>query len=104
MSTALANAETVVIAIEGAGLRQSVLGSCAGRRGGEGQGNGVDVVVVAPPQESDIQGQIALVEDQLAKNIDGLAIAPTDPNALGPVIEERASRRRRRVHRHQGRQ
>ena len=34
---------------------------------------GVDLVVLAPPEESDIQAQIAQVEDQLAKGIDALA-------------------------------
>lgn len=48
---------------------------------------GVEVVVVAPPAESDVQAQITQVEDLIAQGIDGLAIAPTDPNALAPVIE-----------------
>ena len=49
---------------------------------------GVDLVVLAPPQESDIQSQISQVEDQLAKKIDALAIAPTDPNALAPIVDQ----------------
>ena len=74
---------------EGPRRRQPVLGGRRGRRARRRrQELGVDLVVVAPPQESDIQGQIALVEDQLAKNIDGIAIAPTDPNALAPIVEE----------------
>jgi ribose transport system substrate-binding protein len=58
--------------------------------GAEAKGKqlGVNVVVVAPPQESDVQGQIALIEDQLSKKVTAIAIAPTDPNALAPVLEE----------------
>ena len=48
---------------------------------------GVEVVVVAPPAESDVQAQITQVEDLIAQGIDGLAIAPPDPNALAPVVE-----------------
>lgn len=48
---------------------------------------GVDVVVVAPPAESDVQAQITQIEDLIAQGIDGLALAPTDPNALAPVVE-----------------
>lgn len=48
---------------------------------------GVEVVVVAPPAESDVQAQITQVEDLIAQGIDGLAIAPTDPNALAPVVD-----------------
>ncbi|HEY0918454.1 sugar ABC transporter substrate-binding protein [Devosia sp.] len=48
---------------------------------------GVEVVVVAPPAESDVQAQITQIEDLIAQGIDGLAIAPTDPNALAPVVD-----------------
>jgi ABC-type sugar transport system substrate-binding protein len=88
MATALAHAETVVIAMKGPGSGNPFWAAVEKGAMEKGKELGVDVVVVAPPQESDIQGQIALVEDQLAKNIDGLAIAPTDPNALAPVVEE----------------
>ena len=49
---------------------------------------GVDLVVLAPVQESDIQSQINQVEDQITKGVDGIAIAPTDPNALAPIIDD----------------
>ena len=48
---------------------------------------GVEVNVVAPPAESDVQAQISQIEDLIAQGIDGLAIAPTDPNALAPVVD-----------------
>ncbi|MCP4382173.1 MAG: substrate-binding domain-containing protein [Hyphomicrobiales bacterium] len=49
---------------------------------------GVDIVVLSPPTESDVQSQIAQVEDQLVKNIDALVIAPTDPNAVSPIVQQ----------------
>jgi ribose transport system substrate-binding protein len=48
---------------------------------------GVDVTVVAPPAESDIPGQIALVEDNAAQGAAGMAIAVTDAVALNPAIQ-----------------
>jgi ribose transport system substrate-binding protein len=48
---------------------------------------GVDVQVVAPPSESDIPGQISLVEDNTAQGAAGMAIAVTDAVALHPAIQ-----------------
>ena len=48
---------------------------------------GVEVIVVAPPAESDVQAQITQIEDLIAQKVDGIALAPTDPNALAPVVE-----------------
>ena len=48
---------------------------------------GVEVVVVAPPAESDVQAQITQIEDLIAQKVDGIALAPTDPNALAPVVD-----------------
>jgi len=81
-------ADTVVVAMKGPGSGNPFW--AAVQKGAEDKGKqmGVNVVVVAPPQESDIQGQIALVEDQLAKKVSAIAIAPTDPNALAPVLEQ----------------
>src|SRR5437879_938408 len=49
---------------------------------------GVQLTVLAPPQESDVPSQIAQIEDQLSKGVDGIAIAPTDPAALAPVLQK----------------
>lgn len=54
----------------------------------KGKELGVEVIVLAPPAESDVQAQIAQVEDQLAKGVSAIAIAPTDPAALRPVLEK----------------
>ncbi len=54
----------------------------------KGKELGVQVIVLAPPAESDVQAQIAQVEDQIAKGVNAIAIAPTDPAALRPVLEK----------------
>jgi ribose transport system substrate-binding protein len=53
-----------------------------------GTAAGVQLTVLAPPQESDVPAQIAQIEDAVAKGVDGIAIAPTDPAALAPVLQK----------------
>jgi ribose transport system substrate-binding protein len=53
-----------------------------------GTAAGVEVSVQAPPSESDVPAQIAQIEDALTKGVTGIAIAPTDPAALQPVIQK----------------
>ena len=53
---------------------------------------GVDLVLVAPPQEGDVQAQINQVEDQLAKGVDAIALAPGDPNAFAPIVDDAIKR------------
>ena len=48
---------------------------------------GVDLTVLAPPTESDVTAQIAQVEDAVTQGAAGIAIAPTDPEALGPALD-----------------
>lgn len=48
---------------------------------------GVSVTVVAPPTESDVQAQIAQMEDAVTQGAAGIAVAPTDPAALAPSIQ-----------------
>jgi ribose transport system substrate-binding protein len=54
----------------------------------KGKELGLEVVVLAPPTESDVAAQIGQIEDQLVRGIKGLVLAPTDPNALTPVVDE----------------
>jgi len=53
-----------------------------------GAATGAQVSVLAPPAETDVPAQIAQIEDQIAKGVDGIAIAPTDPAALKSVLEK----------------
>jgi ribose transport system substrate-binding protein len=52
-----------------------------------GEAYGVDVTVLAPPTESDVTAQIAQIEDAVTQGAGGIAIAPTDPEALAPAID-----------------
>ena len=81
-------ADTVIVAMKGPGSGNPFWAAVQAGAEAKGKELGVNVVVVAPPQESDVQGQIALIEDQLAKKVSAIAIAPTDPNALAPVLEQ----------------
>jgi ABC-type sugar transport system substrate-binding protein len=53
----------------------------------KGQELGVEVIVVAPPAETDVQAQVTQVEDLIAQKVEGIALAPTDPGALAPVVD-----------------
>ncbi|MCP4316618.1 MAG: sugar ABC transporter substrate-binding protein [Hyphomicrobiales bacterium] len=81
-------ADTIVVSMKGPGAGNPFW--AAVQRGAEEKGKelGVNVVVLAPPTESDVAAQISQIEDQLAKGVKGIVIAPTDPNALAPVIDE----------------
>ncbi len=52
-----------------------------------GEAYGVDVTVLAPPTESDVTAQIAQIEDAVTQGAGGIAVAPTDPEALAPAID-----------------
>jgi len=84
----MASAQSIVVDMKGPGAGNPFW--AAVQRGAEAKGKelGVDVTVLAPPTESDVTAQIAQIEDQLAKGIKGLVLAPTDPNALAPVVDE----------------
>ena len=53
----------------------------------KGEELGVEVLVMSPPTESDVTAQISQIEDMIAQGLDGIALAPTDPNALAPVVD-----------------
>lgn len=53
-----------------------------------GQTLGVEVTVLAPPAESDVLAQIAQIEDAITQGVTGIALAPTDPAALSPVVQQ----------------
>ena len=65
--------------------------SKAGAEDAEKQMSGVQVLVDAGTSELAIDEQIAVVEDMLTKQVDALAVAPTAPDQLQPVLE-RASK------------
>lgn len=89
VSTAMsAHAETVLLSMKGPGAGNPFWAAVEQGAKDKVAELGVDLVVLAPPQETDVQTQISQVEDQLAKGIDGLAIAPTDPNALAPIVDQ----------------
>jgi ribose transport system substrate-binding protein len=87
MSVAALAADTYVLGMKGPGAGNPFWAAVESGAMEKGKELGVAVVVLAPPAESDVQAQIAQIEDQIAKGVAGIALAPTDPNALAPVVE-----------------
>lgn len=54
---------------------------------------GVNLVVLAPPAETDVQAQIAHIEDQIAKRVSALVVAPTDVSALNATFDKARARK-----------
>jgi len=48
---------------------------------------GLDVTVMSPPAESDVAAQITQIEDAITQGVAGIALAPTDPVALGQAVD-----------------
>ena len=82
-----AQAQTYVLGMKGPGAGNPFWAAVEAGAMAAGEEHGVDVIVVAPPQESDVQAQINQIEDLIAQGVDGIALAPTDPNALAPVVD-----------------
>ena len=88
MVTTSVSAQKIVVSMKGPGAGNPFW--AAVQRGAEEKAAelGVEVIVMAPPTESDVPAQIAQIEDQLVKGAAGIVLAPTDPNALAPVVDE----------------
>jgi ribose transport system substrate-binding protein len=80
-------ADTYVLGMKGPGAGNPFWAAVEAGAVEKGKELGVEVVVLAPPAESDVQSQIAQIEDQIAKGVTGIALAPTDPNALEPLVD-----------------
>ena len=50
-----------------------------------GQDLGIQTALFVPPQE-DVAAQIQIMETQIARRVTGIAVAPSNPDALEPVI------------------
>lgn len=53
---------------------------------------GVEIIWKGPALETDIPGQIAILEDYINKRVDAIVIAATDSRALIPTLQEAADR------------
>ena len=87
LSAVTASAETVLVDMKGPGAGNPFWAAVEQGAMDKGKELGVEVRVMSPPQESDVAAQIAQIEDQIAQGLDGIALAPTDPIALAPVVE-----------------
>lgn len=79
---------TIVVSMKGPGAGNPFWAAVEAGAKAKAEELGVTVNVMAPPAESDVASQISQIEDALAQGINGIAIAPTDPDALTPVLEK----------------
>jgi ribose transport system substrate-binding protein len=49
---------------------------------------GVNLVVLAPPAETDVATQISQLEDQITQDVDAILVAPTDVVGLNPTFDK----------------
>lgn len=49
---------------------------------------GVEVIELGPPKENDIAGQLAVIEDLLARDVDALIVAPCDDVGVAPAVKK----------------
>ena len=68
--------KTILFSIKGPGSGNPFWASVEKGAKEEAKKLGVKLVLIAPPQEGDVQAQINQVEDQLAKGVDAMALAP----------------------------
>jgi ribose transport system substrate-binding protein len=60
------------------------------RAAGEALGLAEDQVIFFVPPKEDVNAQIQTMETYIAQGATGIAIAPSDPNALEPVMKKAA--------------
>ena len=59
----------------------------AGCKAAERELNGVECIYVGPTTPADVLGQVTIVEDVISRKIDGIAIAPSNPDAVVPALQ-----------------
>ena len=80
--------DTIFVSVKGPGAGNPFWAAVERGAMEKGAELGVNVVVLGPTTESDVAVQIAQIEDQLAKGISAMVLAPSDPNALAPFVDE----------------
>ena len=88
VSFAAGHGKKILFSITGPGSGNPFWASVTKGAEEEAKKLGVKLILIAPPQEGDVQAQINQVEDQLAKGVDALALAPGDPNAFAPIVDD----------------
>ncbi|VBB08236.1 Hypothetical protein LUCI_3505 [Lucifera butyrica] len=53
-----------------------------------GEKYGADVTVLGPNAETDVTGQISMIEDQITKKVNALVVAPSQPSSAIPVFNK----------------
>ena len=88
ITTSVSAEKKILFSIKGPGSGNPFWASVTKGAEEEAAKLGVKLILIAPPQEGHDQAQINQVEDQLAKGVDALALAPGDPNAFAPIVDD----------------
>lgn len=88
MMAAAQAADTYVVSMKGPAAGNPYWAAFEEGAKAKGKELGVEVNVVSPPSETDVQAQISQIEDLMAQKVSGIALAPTDPAALAPVVDD----------------
>lgn len=90
---AYAKDDKIALIMSSLGSANPFWGAVAKGATDKGEELGIDVVAVGPPGgETDVAGQIALIEDQIAKGVTGIAISPADSAAVVPALKQARAR------------
>ena len=49
---------------------------------------GVELIMLGPPKENDVVGQLAVLEDLINQQVDGLMVAACDSVGVAPAIQQ----------------
>jgi ABC-type sugar transport system substrate-binding protein len=86
-TSSFAAGKKILLSIKGPGSGNPFWASVEKGAKEEAKKLGVELIIIAPPQEGDVQAQVNQLEDQIAKGVDAIALAPGDPKALAPVVD-----------------
>jgi ABC-type sugar transport system substrate-binding protein len=87
-SPAAAKAYTLLLSMKGPGGGNPFWAEVEKGAKETAQARGVQLVVLAPPAETDVATQISQLEDQITKKVSAIVVAPTDKVGLNPTFDK----------------
>jgi ribose transport system substrate-binding protein len=66
------HAKTIMLSTKGPGAGNPFWASVEAGAKDAAEEFGVNLIILSPPQESDVMAQVAQIEDQIAKGVDGI--------------------------------
>lgn len=88
----VAQAQEIVLSLKGPGSGNPFWAAVEQGAADKAVELGATLTVLAPPSETDIKTQVAQLKEHMTEEVDGLALAPTDRDALAPIVDEAVSK------------